>query len=90
MSIQAGIRTPGMYTSVNINTQRTGLPANTHKVLFLSPDTASVELSSPVNIYNQAEADAQFGQNSIMGRMISAAVKTNRLVSVQGLGGLGK
>jgi len=38
MSIQAGIRTPGTYIGVNINTQRTGLPANTHKVLFITTD----------------------------------------------------
>ena len=37
--IQAGIRTPGIYTGVNINTQRTGLPANTHKVLFVTADS---------------------------------------------------
>ena len=31
MSIPAGIKTPGVYTDVNINTLRTGLPANEQK-----------------------------------------------------------
>lgn len=84
MPIQKGIRTPGMYTDVNINTQRTGLPANTHKVLFVTPDAAVEELTSPVNIYNRNEADESFGLNSVMGRMITAAIQTNRLVDVQG------
>ena len=28
------LKTPGTYLDVNINTQRTGLPANIHKVLL--------------------------------------------------------
>lgn len=88
MPIQKGIRTPGMYTDVNINTQRTGLPANTHKVLFVTPDAAVEELTSPVSIYNRNEADQSFGLNSVMGRMITAAIQTNRLVDVQGFSAL--
>ena len=90
MSIQKGIRTPGVYTDVNINTQRTGLPANTHKVLFVTPDAAVEELTSPVSIYNRNEADQNFGLNSVMGRMITAAIQTNRLVDVQGFSDLSK
>ena len=54
MSIQAGIRTPGMYTDVNINTQRTGLPANTHKVLFITADDKVMD--QPIAIYDEADA----------------------------------
>ena len=36
MTISAGIKTPGVYTEVNINTQRSGLLANDQRVLFLS------------------------------------------------------
>ena len=93
MTIQANIKTPNVYTSVNINTQRTGLPANVHKVLFITtpvPTDEPVELPAqpemPVSIYDKAQADAVFGQNSIAGRMITAAIKTNRTVDVQCLG----
>lgn len=90
MPIQKGIKTPGVYTDVNINTQRTGLPANTHKVLFVTPDVSVEEMTGPVNIYNRTEADESFGQNSVMGRMITAAIQTNRLVDVQGFSALAK
>lgn len=83
MPIQAGIRTPGMYTAVNINTQRTGLPANTHKVLFVTAD--SKVMDQPVAIYDASDADTKIGADSIVGRMIKAAVKTNRLVDVQAI-----
>lgn len=83
MSIQAGMRTPGMYTYVNINTQRTGLPANTHKVLFITADDKVMD--QPVAIYDEADAIEKIGTDSIVGRMIKAAVKTNRLVDVQAI-----
>ncbi len=86
MSIQKGIRTPGMYTDVNINTQRTGLPANTHKVLFITNDDQPDDSSMPISIYDKSKADANFGVNSEAGRMITAAIKTNSLVDVQCLG----
>ena len=86
MTIQAGIKTPGVYTDVNINTQRTGLPDNTQKILFITPDTPVTALTSPVDLYTQADADAKFGTDSSAGRMIKAAVKTNRFVNVQGYG----
>ncbi len=84
MTIQSGIKTPGIYTEVNINTQRTGLLANAHKVLFVTSDIPVATLVSPISIYNQMEADEAFGKKSIMGRMITAAIKTNRFVDVQG------
>lgn len=83
MSIQAGIRTPGTYIGVNINTQRTGLPANTHKVLFITTDNKVMD--QPVEIYDESDATAKIGVDSIVGRMIKAAVKTNRLVDVQAI-----
>lgn len=78
------IKTPGVYTEVNINTQRTGLIANTQKVLFITTDTTTP--SMPVDIYDKAAADEAFGANSEAGRMITAAIKTNRVVDVQCLG----
>lgn len=82
MSIQVGIKTPGVYTDVNINTLRTGLPANLHKVLFVTLDILS-EQFKPVDVYDKSDADKKFGANSQAGRMITAAVKTNRLVNAQ-------
>jgi len=82
MSIQAGIKTPGVYTDVNINTLRTGLPANEQKVLFVTLDVLS-EQFVPVDVYDKTDADTKFGANSQAGRMITAAVKTNRLVNAQ-------
>ena len=73
MSIQAGIRTPGTYIGVNINTQRAGLPANTHKVLFLTSDTKV--MTQPVAIYDEADADDKIAANSAMSKMIKAASK---------------
>lgn len=82
MSIQAGIKTPGVYTDVNINTLRTGLPANEQKVLFVTLDVLSTQFT-PVDVYDKTDADTKFGANSQAGRMITAAVKTNRLVNAQ-------
>lgn len=82
MSIQVGIKTPGVYTDVNINTLRTGLPTNVHKVLFVTLDVLTGQFT-PVDVYDTAGADAKFGANSQAGRMIKAAVKTYRLVNAQ-------
>ncbi|MDC5071486.1 phage tail protein [Acinetobacter baumannii] len=82
MSISANIKVPDVYTSVNINTQRTGLPLNDQRVLFVTLDILS-EQFKPVDVYDKSDADAKFGANSQAGRMITAAVKTNRTVNVQ-------
>ena len=88
--IPARLRTPGVYTGVNINTQRTGLPANTHKVLFITPDAqmSPPQAQMPINTYDPKSADRLFGENSVAGRMVAAAIKTNRFVDVQCLGKL--
>ena len=76
--VQSGIRTPGVYTAVNINTQRTGLIPNEQKVLFVTTDPK--ELDQPIAIYDTSDADEKIGTDSKVTRMIKAAVKTNRLV----------
>ncbi|WP_416178151.1 hypothetical protein [Acinetobacter sp. SEK541] len=58
-------------------------PTNDHRVLFVTTDPNASE-DMPVNLYDQAQADTIYGQNSQTGRMISAAIKTNRFVDVQG------
>ena len=82
MSIPDGIKTPNTYLDVNINTLRTGLPANNQKVLFVTLDVLS-EQFTPVDVYDKADADKKFGTDSQAGRMITAAVKTNRVVNAQ-------
>ncbi|OTG68308.1 hypothetical protein B9T25_06400 [Acinetobacter sp. ANC 4470] len=93
MSIPDNLKTPGVYTDVNINTQRTGLPANIHHVLFITNDQHPQQengKSIPISIYDKAQAEAIFGGEvqSEAGRMITAAIKTNRVVDVQILGKL--
>ena len=115
--ILANVKTPNVYTDININTQRTGLLPNHQRVLFITDDSfGSQEVvereESPVGfhtdrademdhiipnsrlatgsveeIYDTQSADKIFGKNSLAGRMIKAAVKTNRLVNVQAVGG---
>lgn len=82
------LRTPGFYSEVNTNTQRGGLPANKHKVLFITPDSRNDDSNSsmPVAVYDKAGADAVYGVDSIAGRMMTAAIKTNRFVNVEVLG----
>ncbi|MCF8999290.1 hypothetical protein [Acinetobacter nectaris] len=78
------VKTPGVYTQVNINTQRSGLLSNTQKVLFITNDSSGKFL--PVAIYDTASADKIFGQNSEAGRMLKAAIKTYQTVEVDCLG----
>lgn len=84
------LKTPGTYLDVNINTQRSGLPANTHKVLFVTEDEQPEDNAMPISVYDKAQADAAFGGTaeapSVAGRMMTAAIKTNRFVGVQVLG----
>ncbi len=78
MTVQAGIRTPGVYIGVNTNTLRRGLIANEHKVLFVSHDAE--QLAAPVAIFDEADATDKIGEDSKIGKMIKAALKTNRLI----------
>ena len=87
-NIPDNLKTPGTYFQVNTNTQRSCLPANRHRILFVTDDDFNPEISAviPIDIYDKAQADARFGLDSIAGRMITAAIKTNRTVDVQCLG----
>lgn len=90
MPIPSNLLTPGTYNDVNTSTQRSGLPANIHRVVFITADEPEDPLPAPVKIYDQAEADAVFGADSVMGQMITAAIKTNPVVNVQGFAMLGE
>ena len=82
------LKTPGTYLGVTLNTQRTGLPANTHKVLFITNDEQLETTAMPISIYDKAKADQLYGADSEVGRMITAAIKTNRVRDVQMLGNM--
>lgn len=80
------IKTPGQYFEVNTNTQRSGLPQNKHKILFITNDDQPVGSTMPINLDSKNQADSVFGENSVAGRMVEAAIATNRFMDVQGLG----
>lgn len=115
--ILANVKTPNVYTDININTQRTGLLPNHQRVLFITDDFIEnhlhidreveeapipvggmdrvsemdhhrppLPINSVQDIYDTQSADQAFGKNSVAGRMMKAAVKTNRLVNVQAAG----
>ncbi|WP_336939176.1 hypothetical protein [Acinetobacter modestus] len=90
MSIPSNIRTPDTYMDVNLNAQRSGLPANIHRILFITDDVQPPSTTMPISIYDKAQANTIFGGTAIApaeaSRMITAAVKTNRIVDVQVLG----
>ena len=92
MPIPSNIRTPDTYTDINLNAQRSGLPANLHRVLFITNDEQEQPESGnamPVSIYDKAKAEEIFGNGEVLSeaaRMITAAIKTNRVVDVQILG----
>jgi phage tail sheath gpL-like len=90
MSIPSNIRTPDIYTDINLNAQRSGLPANIHHILFITDDVQPESTTMPISIYDKAQANTTFGGTAAApteaSRMITAAVKTNRIVDVQILG----
>lgn len=83
--IQSGIKTPDTYIDINLQAQRTGLPANIHKVLFVTDDATTDPMKTPIAVYDKATANVIFGDNSKTGRMITAAIKTNRVVDAEAI-----
>lgn len=93
MSIPGNIRTPDTYTDINLNAQRSGLPANIQRILFITNDDQTPPEGDgkkmPVSIYDKSQANEIFGNEASQteaARMITAAVKTNRTVDVQIVG----
>ena len=86
MALANGTRTPGTYVSYNLNAQRTGLPASTQKILFITGDTFVGDQTTPVDLYDATRAKVLFGADSVAGRMITAALKASSVVDVQVLG----
>ena len=80
-------RIPGAYIAFNTDTQRTGLPIAEQRILLVTSD--GVNIADPVPVYDTSTADAQFGANSIAGRMARSAVASCDTVDMDGIA-LGK
>lgn len=77
-------RTPGIYTDINTQTQRTGLPNQNHTIVFVTSDLGAP--TSPKPIYDTATADAISGAGSKSGRMMAAALTVSQGVRVETVG----
>jgi len=77
-------RTPGMYTAINTQTQRTGLPNQNHSIVFVTSDVGAP--ATPTPIYDTSSADAVSGADSNAGRMMSAALSVSQGVGVDMVG----
>ena len=77
-------RTPGLYTSINTQTQRTGLPNQNHHIVLVTDDTLAP--SKPTAIYDTASADILCGDESTAGKMMAAALSVSQGVRVDALG----
>ena len=77
-------KTPGIYTDINTQTQRTGLPSQNHSIVFMTDDMGAP--AAPKPIYDTASADKVSGVNSNAGRMIAAALSVSQGVAVETLG----
>ena len=78
------MKTPGIYTDINTQTQRTGLPIQDHRIVFVTGDTAAP--SNPTPIYDTASADIVSGADSNAGRMMAAALSISQGVRVETVG----
>ena len=78
------MKTPGIYTDINTQTQRTGLPTQDHRIVFVTGDTEAP--TNPTPIYDTATADIVSGANSNAGRMIAAALSVSQGVRVETVG----
>ncbi|WP_201594801.1 hypothetical protein [Psychrobacter fulvigenes] len=77
-------RTPGMYTEINTQTQRTGLPNQSHSIVLITSDAQAP--ATPTPIYDTATADTVSGANSNAGRMMAAALSVSQGVRVDTVG----
>ncbi|MEY2862830.1 MAG: hypothetical protein RLY58_537 [Pseudomonadota bacterium] len=80
MTIPAGLRRPDVYTDINTQTTRTGLPDNRQRVLLVSAGNVHAQ---PVAVYDKASADTLFGAGSTIGRMVKAAVAVNPFADLE-------
>lgn len=77
-------RTPGIYTDINTQTQRTGLPNQNHTIVFVTSDIGAP--TTPTPIYDTASANIVSGANSKAGRMMAAALSISQGVRVETVG----
>lgn len=77
-------KTPGIYTEINTQTQRTGLPNQNHSIVFMTDDVSAPVTPKP--IYDTASADELSGADSTAGRMMAAALSVSQGVTVETMG----
>jgi phage tail sheath gpL-like len=77
-------RTPGMTTTINTQTQRTGLASQNHHIVLMTGDTSAPTVPRP--IYDSASADVLCGPDSKAGRMMAAALSVSQGVRVDVMG----
>ncbi|WP_413190181.1 hypothetical protein [Psychrobacter sp. AT9] len=77
-------RMPGIYTAINTQTQRTGLPSQNHRIVFVTGDAAAPV--NPTPVYDTATADSIIGTDSNAGRMMAAALTVSQGVRVDAMG----
>lgn len=76
MSIPTGLRRPGVYTDINTNTQRSGLPDNRQRVLFVT------ESSGTFNTTNIITLNASLRFTSAVNGANKAYIKYARLLRI--------
>lgn len=85
MSVPAGTKTPNTYTTINTNTERTGLPTQGHSLVFVTADAKAP--TKPTAIYNTAQADTVCGATgSTASKMLAAALQVSQAVEVSVVG----
>lgn len=77
-------RTPGLYTDINTQTQRTGLPTQNHSIVLVTSDVGAP--TTPMPVYDTASADTISGADSNAGRMMAAALSVSQGVRVDTVG----
>lgn len=78
--IPGNIRKPGVYFELNTKNANSSLPANTQKVLLVAQKSAAgiATANSPIQIFDTAEAERQFGKGSVAHFTARDAIRANR------------
>lgn len=83
--IRSSTRKPGKYAEFNTKLAVRSLPGNLQKTLIIGQRTAAgtVQANAVTDVFSDAEAATYFGNGSQAHRMVCAALKANRYLSLQ-------
>ena len=83
--IPASIRKPGKYAEFNTKLAVRALPGNLQKTLIIAQRLAAGTVAANVvtDVFSDDQAATYFGRGSIAHRMVRAALKANRYLSLQ-------